>query len=122
MDVQALATKLEVEQSIVERAVLANGFSIDLDYTTPQENLITMYTEYLLAKEDEKNARLAFKYQDGEESVDKSEIYDQYRKYANDLRRDWSEAKALYDDEFSGSHSFFTIRKRAPHLDARTRQ
>lgn len=121
MDVQALATKLEVEQSIVERAVLANGFSIDLDYTASQENLITMYTEYLLAKEDEKNARLAFKYQDGEESVDKSEIYDQYRKYANDLRRDWSEAKALYDDEFSGRHSFFTIRKRAPHLDARTR-
>lgn len=117
MDKTKLAYELAVDESVVSRAIHANGFSIDADFDSEQENLIRMYVDYLIALEDAKEARLAFKYADGEESVDKSRIFDQYRKYANDLKDAWEDVKKAYDKSLGGKGSFFTIRTRAGFLD-----
>ncbi|MCU7556537.1 hypothetical protein [Macrococcus capreoli] len=120
MNLANLSEDLNVEESIVKRAAITNGFSIDSDYDEKQENLIRMYVDYLLALEDAKKARIAFKYADGEESVDKSRLFDQYRRFANDLYGAWEDVKKAYDKELSGQHSFFMLRNRAGFLDERT--
>lgn len=119
MNVDSLAIELSVDKAIVERAVLTNGFSIDTDFDNRQANLIRMYVDYLQALEDARQARVAFKYADGEEAVDKSRVFDQYRKFANDLKDSWEEAKKAYDKDLVGKGSFFTIRNRAGFLDER---
>lgn len=119
MDMSKLAYELAVDESVVSRAIHANGFSIDADFDSEQENLIRMYVDYLLALEDAKEARLAFKYADGEEAVDKSRVFDQYRKFANDLKDSWEDVKKAYDKSLVGKDSFFMIRNRAGFLDER---
>lgn len=121
MTFNELQSELGIEKDKLEIAVTTNGFSIDSDIDARQKGLIVMYIDYLTAQEDAREARKAFKYLDGEESVDKSKVFDQYRRYAMDLYNAWNSAKRDYDEDMSGSGSYFTIRKRAGFLNARTR-
>lgn len=121
MKYDELSAELGLEAKVLDSAILANGFSSDDDFDAPKQNLVNMYADYLIAMEDAKEQRLAFKYMDGEESVDKSKVYEQYRRYAIDLLNLWRDQKKAYDDSFSGKDSFFSLRTRAGFLDGRNR-
>lgn len=122
MTIDTLATELNVEKNIVVQAVISNGFSLDSeDYTEYQKYLIQLYTDYLQAMIELKSVRNAFKYTDGEESVDKSNVYEQHRKYAQDLFDLWKNAKDDFDKNTNNSSSFYTFRRRAGYINARTR-
>lgn len=121
MNLDELTTELGVDKAVVKKAVQANGFPTDGTFEGEQTHLITLYVDYLEAMDEAKEQRRAFKYTDGEESVDKSKIYDQFRRHAMDLFSAWSSAKRDYDNSQKGLDSFFTIRSRAGVLDGRTR-
>lgn len=112
-----LVEKLGVDSEIVVEAINANGFFDLMEFTAQEVYLLKTYIDYLIAMEDVKEAQHAFKYTDGEESVDKSNVYDQVRRTANDLSGKWRAAKSAYDAKTSGTKSFFTLRKRARFLD-----
>lgn len=112
-----LVEKLGVDGGIVEDAINANGFFDKKEFSAQEVYLLRLYVDYLAAMEDVKDAQYAFKYTDGEESVDKSKVYDQVRRTANDLLTIWRNAKSDYDAKDSGTKSFFTMRKRARFLD-----
>lgn len=119
MTIAELAAKYGVESTVVEQAVTANGFTIS-QVDDSNEYLVAKYIDYLKAVEEAKEVRDYFKYSDGEESVDKSRIYDNYRKHYNDLLAVWKDAKELYDRSIATSeHSAYHQRKRAPWLDRR---
>lgn len=120
--IENITAELSTSSSIVEKAINANGFFTLTELDAEEINLVEMYAEYLIAMEDVKEQRRAFKYTDGEESVDKSNSFDQYRRYANDLLGMYNSARRAYDDAKSGANSFFTIRGRAGVLDERTRR
>ena len=116
-----LVEKLGVDGEIVEEAINANGFFDKEEFNAQEVYLLRLYVDYLAALEDVKVAQHSFKYTDGEESVDKSNVYDQVRRTANDLMGKWRQAKTDYDAKDSGTKSFFTLRKRARFLDEQTR-
>lgn len=116
-----LVEKLGVDSGIVEEAINANGFFDFTEFTAQEVYLLKTYIDYLAALELVKESQEYFKYTDGEESVDKSKVYDQVRRTANDLLTIWRNAKADYDAKDSGTKSFFTLRKRARFLDEQTR-
>lgn len=120
--IEGIAAEIGVDRSIVEKAVKANGFFDKSTLDAEEENLVALYAEYLEAMVDVKEQRRAFKYTDGEESIDKSNAFDQYRRYANDLFSMYTSARRAYDDARSGTQSFFKIRGRAGVLDERTRR
>lgn len=122
MTIEMLATDLNVEKNLVVQAVISNGFSLDSEEFTDYEiYLIRLYIDYLSAMIELKNVRNAFKYTDGEESVDKSNVYEQHRKYAQDLFDLWKIAKDDFDKNTNNSSSFYTFRRRAGYINARTR-
>ena len=112
-----LVEKLGVDSEIVEEAINANGFFDFTEFTAQEVYLLKTYIDYLVALELVKESQEYFKYTDGEESVDKSKVYDQVRRTANDLLTIWRNAKSDYDAKDSGTKSFFTMRKRARFLD-----
>lgn len=116
-----LVEKLGVDSEIVEEAINANGFFDFTEFTAQEVYLLKTYIDYLAALELVKESQEYFKYTDGEESVDKSKVYDQVRRTANDLLTIWRNAKSDYDAKDSGTKSFFTMRKRARFLDEQTR-
>lgn len=116
-----LVEKLGVDSLIVEEAINANGFFDKKEFSAQEVYLLRLYVDYLAALEDVKDAQHAFKYTDGEESVDKSNVYDQVRRTANDVMGKWRQAKSDYDAKTSGNKAFFTLRKRARFLDEQTR-
>lgn len=116
MTIEELAAKLGVEESIAARAVVANGFSID-DVNDANQHLVEMHTEYLTAVKEADDVKNNFKYSDGEESVDKTKVYDNYRKHYQDLLSAWKDAKELYDRSTAEEGSRFHLRKRADWLD-----
>lgn len=121
MTINEIVEKYSLDREQVTDAVLSNGFSTSADLDERQVHLVRQYVDYLEALADAKEQRIAFKYVDGEESVDKSDVFNQYRRHANDLYAKWSDSKRLYDRELNGKSSYFTVRKRAGFLDARTR-
>lgn len=112
-----LVEKLGVDSEIVEQAIGANDFFNKTEFTPEEVYLLRTYSKYLLALEDVEEAKNAFKYTDGEESVDKSNVYDQVRRTANDLLGTWRQARSSYDAKSSGTRSFATIRRRARFLN-----
>src|SRR5699024_1184544 len=85
------------------------------------ENIVSLYIEYLEALAYAKEATDFFKYTDGEESIDKSDVYEQRRRVAQDLYIAWRNASSDYKKQNQNIGSFFKLRKRASWLDARTR-
>lgn len=119
MNITDLATKLGVEQSVATEYIIANGFSIakETDYGERQVFLIGLYQDYTLAKEEMSEARKGFRYQDGEEMVDKSKQFEAYRQYANDLFKRWQSELEKYNDSKNEFGSKFFVRQRANWLD-----
>lgn len=115
--IEFLSTELEASEPIITAAIAANGFFDKVEFDPQEMYLLRTYIEYLDALELVKESQEYFKYTDGEESVDKSKVYDQVRRTANDLLTIWRNAKTEYDAKSSGTKSFFTMRKRARFLD-----
>jgi len=117
MTIEELAIRYEVDESMVARAIVANGFTPS-DVDESNEYLVKMHVEYLIAMKEADEVRNSFSYQDGEESVNKSSVYDNYRRHFKDLETAWKEAKNLYDrSKHEEAFGNFHIRRRAPHLD-----
>lgn len=112
-----LSSELEASEPIITAAIAANSFFGKEEFDPQEMYLLRTYIDYLDALELVKETQEYFKYTDGEESVDKSKVYDQVRRTANDLLTIWRNAKADYDAKDSGTKSFFTMRKRARFLD-----
>ena len=122
MNKTELATKLTVTEEVDDEFILANGFDVTLeDFDSRQTYLIKLYSEYVSANEEAAEARKGFRYQDGEEMVDKSKQYEAYRRYALDLYNRWKEELDEYNDDKDAGGSFFVLRNRAGWLNERNR-
>lgn len=121
MTLDEIVKKYSLDREQVVDAVLSNGFSTSATLDERQVNLVKQYVAYLEALADAKEQRKAFKYVDGEEAIDKSDIFNQYRRHANDLYNVWTANKRAYEKELNGKSSYFTVRNRAGWLDERTR-
>ena len=122
MTVEELATEIGADVQEVRKALTANGFSIE-DITTKNMYLVEMYVRYLIAKNEAEEVRNSFRFQDGEEQVDKSRVYDNYRRHYLDLLADWQDAFERYSDSINElSNNSFHLRKRADFLDANRRK
>lgn len=120
MNINEIAEMLEVDEAVVRESVQANGFSTTKSYDEGEEYLIKMHVSYTMAFKEAENLRNSFKYQDGEEQVDKSKVYDNYRKHYQDLYDRWQRAKQDFLDSRSKDEgSAFHLRKRADFLDAK---
>ena len=122
MTVEELAAEIGADVQEVRKALTANGFSIE-DITTKNMFLVEMYVRYLIAKDEAEEVRNSFRFQDGEEQVDKSRVYDNYRRHYLDLLADWQNAFERYSDSINElGNSSFHLRKRADFLDANRRK
>lgn len=121
MNIDELIEEYGVERQVAVKAVRANGFQVDATFDGDQYHLITLYLDYLEAMDEAKEQRRAFKYTDGEESVDKSGVYDKFRRYAMDLFSAWTSAKRDYDNANRGLDSFYTVRGRHGAINAKSR-
>lgn len=119
--IEDLATEIGADVREVRKALTANGFSIE-EITTKNKYLVEMYISYLVAKDEAEEVRNSFRFQDGEEQVDKSRVYDNYRRHYLDLLADWQDAFERYSDSINElSNNSFHLRKRAEFLDANRR-
>lgn len=116
MTIGELATEMNAEEGDVARAIVANGFSIN-DIDASNQYLVEMYVEYLQSRREADTVKDNFKYSDGEESVDKTRVYDQYRDHYRDLHSEWKDAKETYDRSVSEASTRYYQRKRADWLD-----
>ena len=86
---------LEDAEELVLEAMQVHGFTPDADVPAGKQRLILLYASAVGASQIAMSVAHYFKYQDGEEAVDKSMIADNYRKLARDLKADYDEEKAL---------------------------
>jgi hypothetical protein len=77
-----------------EEAMLAHGFSSSDDVPSDEATLILLYAQAEGARQIAVATAHYFSYTDGEESVDKSMISEQYRKLAKDLREEYERKKS----------------------------
>ncbi|PTJ54188.1 hypothetical protein [Mammaliicoccus sciuri] len=119
MNITEVAKRFDITEDEATEYIIANGFSITSnDYDTQQIYLLGMYHEYVQAKKDAAKARETFRYQDGEEMVDKSKQFDAFRAYANDMFNRWQKELAQYNSDEDMQGSQLILRKRAKWLDA----
>ena len=78
---------------LVEDAMLEHGLSPDSSVPSDKVSLIMLYAQYQGAWQIAFSVAHYFKFTDGEESVDKSMIADNYRKLAKDLQNDYEKEK-----------------------------
>lgn len=88
-----------------EEAFLAHGYTSSDNVPSDKETLILLAAQAEGAQQISLATAHFFSYTDGEESIDKSMISEQYRKLAKDLRD-------LYSREKAASGSAFRIMKR----------
>lgn len=119
MNITEVAKRFDITEDEATEYIIANGFSITSnDYDTQQIYLLGMYHEYVQAKKDAAKARETFRYQDGEEMVDKSKQFDAFRAYANDMFNRWQKELTQYNSDEDMQGSQLILRKRAKWLDA----
>ena len=73
-------------EELVEEAMQAHGYAPSDDVPIADENLILLYAQANGAWQIALSTAHYFSYSDGEESVNKTMISEQYRKLATDLR------------------------------------
>src|SRR5699024_8152798 len=100
MTIEELAEEFGVEVREVRKALTAKGFAIS-EVSENSKRLIELYLDYLEAETEASEMRDAFKYQDCEEQVDKSKVYENYRKHYMDLYDKWQRAKQDFLDSRS---------------------
>jgi GrpB-like predicted nucleotidyltransferase (UPF0157 family) len=77
-----------------EEAMLAHGYDSSATVPTDKETLILLAAQAEGAQQISIATAHFFSYTDGEESIDKTMISEQYRKLAKDLRDQYARAKA----------------------------
>lgn len=93
---------LDDAMELVLEAKQVHGYAPDALIPSHKQRLILLYATVEGANQIAMSVAHYFKYSDGEESVDKSMIADNYRKLARDLKADYDEEKSL--ETGSGFH------------------
>lgn len=78
---------------LVEDAMLSHGISPDKSVPSEDVSLIMLYAQYQGAWLIAMSTAHYFRFTDGEESVDKSKVADNYRRLARDLKADYEAEK-----------------------------
>ncbi|MFD1453229.1 hypothetical protein [Oceanobacillus sojae] len=78
---------------LVKEAMQAHGYAPEDSVSSDDINLVMLYAQVQAAWQIAFSVAHYFKFTDGEESVDKSMISDNYRKLANDLQADYDDEK-----------------------------
>lgn len=98
----------------IERSLLEHGIRSDADVPDRQILLVLLYAEWDACLQMALNTAYYFEYKDGEETVDKRNISDHYRKVAVELKKRYDEKKAVGSDGLGGSR--FTVIPRVDRL------
>ncbi|PFR72939.1 hypothetical protein CN936_25560 [Bacillus cereus] len=108
ISVEELKQRLQADELRFDETLLANSFSSLTVLNDKQAQLVTFYYRYVDLMAKATTEASSFKYTDGEESVDKSNVSKNYRDLAQHYYDLWSSERAEYD----GSGSNFRIAKR----------
>src|SRR5690625_4729097 len=81
-------------QELVDDAMQVHGLSLSAPVPDDKVTLILLYAQAEGARQIAISTAHYFRYNDAEESVDKSMVSEQYRKLAADLRREYDDEKA----------------------------
>lgn len=93
-------------EELVDDAMHVHGFASSSIVPESDVNLILLYAQAEGAWQIALATAHYFSYKDGEESVDKSKISDQYRKLAQDIRSQYETEKAR-----KNGHGFFIMKR-----------
>jgi len=86
---------------LVEDAMRAHGYAPSDSVKSDEINLILLYAQYQGAWQIAVGTAHYFSFTDGEETVDKTKISENYRKLAKDLQNDYEEEKGkLFGNNF----------------------
>ncbi len=78
---------------LIKEAMQAHGYALEDSVSSDDITLVMLYAQVQAAWQIAFSVAHYFKFTDGEESVDKSMISDNYRKLASDLQADYDEEK-----------------------------
>jgi hypothetical protein len=78
-----------------EESMLIHGYILSDDVPSNEEVLVLLYAQAEGSLQISLASAHYFKYTDGEESVDKTMISEQYRKLSKDLRDEYARKKAV---------------------------
>lgn len=84
----------EDAEELVEDAMRSHGFTPTDSVPSDQVSLVLLFAQYQGAWRIAFSVAHYFKYQDGEESVDKSMVAENYRNLAKDLQSEYEREKA----------------------------
>lgn len=87
----------------VERSMMEHGFLADQDVPQESELLVLLYAEWDGALQIALKAAHYFEYTDGDETVDKRNVSEQYRHIATELWRAYERKKAQGAGGIGGS-------------------
>lgn len=94
-------------QELVEESLQAHGFAPSADVPSDEVKKILLYAQIQASWQIAFSVAHYFKFTDGEESVDKSMVSENYRKLAKDLQADYDS-----DDTSNKPSSNFAVMKR----------
>ena len=114
---EELVYKFDSDETTVTRSVVANNFKLE-DVDENNDFLIGMYIDYLKALAEANEIKDSFRFQDGEEMIDKSNLFQNHRRLYMDLFQAWKDAKTEYERATHQSQfGAFHLRQRAGFLD-----
>lgn len=117
-----LVDKFDSDTATVTRSIVANNFKLE-DVDENNDFLIGMYIDYLKALAEANEIKDSFRFQDGEEMVDKSNLFQNHRRLYMDLFQAWKDAKTEYERATHQSQfGAFHLRQRAGFLDEHRRK
>lgn len=119
---EELVYKFDSDETTVTRSIVANNFKLE-DVDENNDFLIGMYIDYLKALAEANEIKDSFRFQDGEEMVDKSNLFQNHRRLYMDLFQAWKDAKTEYERATHQSQfGAFHLRQRAGFLDEHRRK
>lgn len=81
-------------EELVDDALKVHGLAPSAEIPADKSNLVLLYAQAEGARQIALATAHYFRFTDGEESVDKSAVSEQYRKLANDLRKQYEAERA----------------------------
>lgn len=119
---EELVYKFDSDETTVTRSIVANNFKLE-DVDENNDFLIGMYIDYLKALAEANEIKDSFRFQDGEEMIDKSNLFQNHRRLYMDLFQAWKDAKTEYERATHQSQfGAFHLRQRAGFLDDHRRK
>lgn len=95
----------------VERSMLKHGYNPDQEVPTSQTLLVLLFAEWDGCLQISLRAAHYFEYKDAEETVDKRQVAEQYRRLASELKNQYNDEKS--EQRTSEGSSVFYIPTRA---------